>query len=128
MSYTINKIVKGSFDEVKGKVVEALKTVKFGVITEINMSGTVKNKLGLDMPRYEIIGACSPKHAYDSVLADEDMGAFLPCNITISDKGNGDIKVSVVDPIVYLQAVDNAEVKKIAEEVAESLRKVSDSL
>jgi len=128
MSYTFNKIVKGSFDEVREKVIAALNAEKFGIVTDINMSGTVKNKLDIDMPRYEIIGACSPKDAYDSVMADEDMGAFLPCNITLHDKGNGEIKVSIIDPIAYLQPVENEVVKNIASKVADSMRKVYDSL
>jgi uncharacterized protein (DUF302 family) len=128
MKYTFNKIVKGSFDEVKGNVIEALKAEKFGIITEINMSGTVKNKLDIDMPRYEILGACSPKHAYDSVMADEDMGAFLPCNISLSEKENGEVKVSVVNPVPYLAAVENTEVKEIVSEIAEAMKRVSDSL
>ncbi len=127
MSYTFNKIVKGSFDEVKGRVIEALKAEKFGVITEVNLSGTVKNKLDIDMPRYEILGACSPKHAYNSVMADEDMGAFLPCNISLNEKGNGKVKVSVVNPITYLQSVENKEVQSIANEIASAMKRVSES-
>lgn len=128
MSYTFNKVVKGSFDEVKDKVIEALKAEKFGIITEVNLSGTVKNKLDLDMPRYEILGACSPKHAYNSVMADEDMGAFLPCNISLNEKGNNEIKVSIVNPINYLQAVENNEVQGIANEVASAMKRISESL
>ena len=128
MSYTFNKIVEGSFDEVKGKVVEALKAEKFGVITEVNLSGTVKNKLDINMPRYEILGACSPMHAYNSVIADEDMGAFLPCNISLIEKSSGEVKVSVVNPIAYLQAVENKEVQKIASEIADAMKRVSASL
>ena len=126
--YTFNKVVKGSFDDVKGKVIEALKAEKFGIITEIKLSGTVKNKLDIDMPRYEILGACSPMHAYNSVMADEDIGAFLPCNISLSDKGNGEVKVSVVNPNIYMQAVENKEVQNIAAEVAVAMKRVSDSL
>ena len=128
MSYTFNKIVKGSFDEVKEKVTEALKIEKFGVITEINLSGTVKNKLDLYIPRYEILGACSPMHAYETVMADEDMGAFLPCNVSLNEKVNGGVKVSIVNPITYLQAVDNKEVQKIASEIASSMKRVYESL
>lgn len=128
MSYTFNKVVKGSFDDVKGKVIEALKIEKFGVITEINLSGTVKNKLDIEMPRYEILGACSPKHAYESVMADEDMGAFLPCNISLADKGNGEVKVSVVNPTPYMHAVENEKVQKIASEISDAMKRVSDSL
>jgi len=128
MSYTFNKIVKGSFDEVKEKVIEALKAEKFGIVTEINLSGTVKNKLDVDMPRYEILGACSPMHAYNSVIADENIGAFLPCNISLNEKNNGEVKVSIVNPIPYMQAVDNKEVQEIASEIANVMKRVSDSL
>lgn len=128
MSYTFNKIVKGSFDEVKGRVIDALKAEKFGVVTEVQLSSTIKNKLDIDIPRYEILGACSPQHAYNSIIADEDMGAFLPCNISLNEKSNGEVKVSVVNPIVYMQGVDNANVKNIASEVADSLKRVSESL
>ncbi len=128
MSYTYNKLVKGSFDEVKEKVIESVKIEKFGIITEINFSGIVKNKIEKEMPRYEILGACSPKIAYNVVSADEEVGAFLPCNITLMDKGNGEIKVSIVNPVVYMQAVENKEVLKIAEEVGEVMKRISDSL
>ena len=128
MKYTFNKVVSGTFDEVKTKVIEALKAEKFGIITEINMSGTVKNKMGVDMHRYEVLGACSPKHAYNAVMADDDMGAFLPCNISLSEKVAGEIKVSIVNPMPYMHAVENKDVQKIALEVTEVLKRVSDNL
>ena len=128
MKYTFNKVVKGSFDEVKSKVIELLKEEKFGIISEINVSGTINSKLDIDMHRYEILGACSPKHAYDAVMADDDMGAFLPCNISLSQKKEGEITVSIVNPVPYMQAVENEEVMNIAKDVAESLQKVCDAL
>jgi|LGOV01.1.fsa_nt_gb uncharacterized protein (DUF302 family) len=128
MSYTFNKVVKGSFEEVKEKLVEVLKAEKFGIITEINMQATVKNKLDKDMQRYEILGACSPKYAYDAVMIDEDMGAFLPCNITLNEKADGEIKVSIVNPIPYMLAVKNEKIQGIASEVAEAMKRVSESL
>ncbi|MCK5781961.1 MAG: DUF302 domain-containing protein [Flavobacteriales bacterium] len=128
MTYTFNKLVKGSFEEVKIKVIDSLKSEKFGIITEVQLNKIIKNKLNVDMPRYEILGACSPKHAYDAIMADEDMGAFLPCNITLMEKGEGEISISIVNPIPYMHSVDNKEVQVIANEVSEILKRVSDIL
>ncbi|MEN8139090.1 MAG: DUF302 domain-containing protein [Bacteroidota bacterium] len=128
MAYTFNKTVEGSFDEVKNIVIDALKAEKFGVISEINFSGIIKTKLEKDIQRYEILGACSPKFAFEAVMEDEDMGAFLPCNVTLNEKEEGKVKVSIVNPIPYMMAVENEKVKALASEVADALKRVSESL
>ena len=128
MKYVFNKIVEGTFEDVKSKLIESLKLEKFGVITNIDLSGIVKGKLGLEMKRYEILGACNPKYAYDAVKEDDDMGAFLPCNISLSENGAGTIKVSIVNPIPYMSSVESKEVQNIAELVSKAMGRVSDSL
>lgn len=128
MSFTFNKIVEGNFQEVKERVIEALKAEKFGVITHINVQATIKEKLDKDMMPYEILGACSPGHAYKAVHADDEIGAFLPCNVTLSEKVAGQIKVSIVNPLAMMEMIDNKEVKEMATEVSLALKRVHDSL
>ena len=128
MSYTFNKTIAGNFDEVKALVIETLKEEKFGVITEINVQATMKEKLDKDMHRYEILGACNPGYAFKAISADEDMGAFLPCNVTLSEKVAGEIKVSIVNPIPMISMNDNKEIKEFANEVSVALKKVHDKL
>lgn len=128
MSYTFNKTIKGSFEDVKNNVIEALKDEQFGIITEINMQATIKKKLNKDMQRFEILGACNPKYAYEAVMTDENLGVFLPCNITLSEHKNNEIKVAITDPIPYMSCVNDEKVSMMAKKISETLKRVSDKL
>ncbi len=127
MSYYFNKTVTGNFDQVIEKVTEALKTQGFGVLTEIDFSGTLKKKLDVDVPNYRILGACNPKFAYETYQKENKIGVMLPCNVIVQQADNG-VEVSAVDPIAMMAGVGNSELESTAGEVQARLKAVIDSL
>jgi len=128
MKYYYNKTVVGEFNQVIEKVTEALKNEGFGVLTEIDFSGTIKKKLDKDMPAYRILGACNPAFAYEAYQAEDKIGTMLPCNVIVQDAGNGNIEVSAVNPIASMMAVDNQSLGEIAGEVQAKLERVVDAV
>jgi len=114
-----------------GKVVElvrnSLKKEEFGILTEIDVQGKMKEKLGIDMKKYIILGACNPPNAYKAILAEENIGLMLPCNVIVYEKG-GKTVLSVIRPTVAMQIVDNLELQKAAQAVEEQLKKAFDAI
>lgn len=127
MSYYFNKTVQGEFEQVIEDVTAALKTEGFGVLTEIDFSGTLKNKLDVDIPNYRILGACNPQFAYKSYQKENKIGVMLPCNVIVQQVENG-VEVSAVDPIASMQGVGNQDLESIASEVQTKLKVVINSL
>ena len=128
MSYYYNKTIVGDFEQVIEKVTVEIKNQGFGVLTEIDFSGTIKKKLDKDMPAYRILGACNPGFAYQAYQAEDKIGTMLPCNVIVQDAGNGNIEVSAVNPIASMMGVENESLGKIAGEVKEQLERVIDAL
>lgn len=129
MSYYISTIVQNkNFDEAIELVTESLKTEGFGVLTEIDVQGTLKKKIGADFKKYKILGACNPHFAHKALQAEDKLGILLPCNVVVEEHENGEIEVSAVDPIVSMSAVNNENLASLATEVKEKLTKVIDSL
>ena len=129
MSYYISTIVQNkNFDEAIELVTESLKTEGFGVLTEIDVQGTLKKKIGADFKKYKILGACNPHFAHKALQAEDKLGILLPCNVVVEEHENGEIEVSAVDPIVSMSAVNNEDLASLAADVKEKLTKVIDSL
>lgn len=129
MSYYFSKVVAGkSFDEATVLVTEELKKEGFGVLTEINVGETLKKKLDVDFKKYKILGACSPKHAYQALTSEDKIGVFLPCNVIVEEHENGDVEVSAVDPIASMSSVKNESLGGIAKEIQQKMKKVIDNL
>lgn len=127
MSYSFDKTLKGvGFEEAVIKVTESLKKEGFGVLTDIDVKETLKKKIDADIRNYRILGACNPGFAHKAILAENKIGAFLPCNVIVREKDNGDIEVSAVDPIASMSAVQNESLAGIASEVKNKLKKVID--
>ncbi len=124
MSYYIAKTLSLPFDEVVTCVTEALKTEGFGILTEIDVSATLKKKIGVDYPAYRILGACNPALAYEALQLENKVGTMLPCNVVVCDAGNGQIEVAAVDPVASMQAIDNPALKQAASVVRAKLEKV----
>jgi len=125
MSYYFSQEVNGkSFDEVVELVTAELKTEGFGVLTEIDISGTFKKKLDVDFKKYKILGACNPQFAYKALSAEDKLGVFLPCNVVVLENENGAVEVSAVDPVASMLAVENKELGSLVTEVQEKLKRV----
>ena len=103
--YGMDITVQGSIDEVRARLEAALKTQGFGILTEIDVRQTLKNKLGVDFRPYYILGACNPPLAHQSLEADPSIGLLLPCNIVLQSVPEG-IRVSILDPEVMFSVVD----------------------
>ena len=84
MSYYYSKVLTNkSFDEAIEIVTAELKKEGFGVLTEIDVSGTLKNKIDVDFKKYKILGACNPHFAFKALQAEDKVGVFLPCNVVV---------------------------------------------
>ena len=124
MSYYLSKILTVSFDEAVTRATEALKKEGFGVLTEIDVSATLKKKLNVDFPNYRILGACNPALAYEALKLENKVGTMLPCNVVVRDAGNGQIEVAAIDPVASMQAIENSALKQAAAQVRAKLEKV----
>ncbi len=123
MSYYFSKPTAYSFDDAITRVTEELKKEGFGVLTEIDVKETLKKKLNADFRRYKILGACNPPFAYQALQAEEYIGAMLPCNVIVQEKGNG-VEVAAVDPVASMAGVKNDKLAGIAEQVRGKLANV----
>lgn len=125
MEYTFDKTLKGiSFEDALVRVTDELKKEGFGIITEIDVRETFKNKLDVDFRNYKILGACNPGFAYKAIQAESKIGALLPCNVIVQENAAGDIEVSAIDPEVSMSSVKNDNLSGIASEVKNKLKKV----
>lgn len=128
MTYYFNKTIDMNFDEAIQKVTEELKKEGFGVLTEIDVRNTLKEKLDVDFRKYRILGACNPPFAYRALQNEDKVGLMLPCNVVVQEIEEGKTEVSTIDPIASMQAIDNPSLRDVAEEVKHKLKKVIDNL
>jgi len=129
MDYYYNsRLIKGNLEEVYQKVREVLKEHGFGIISEIDVKRTMKEKLDVEFRDYLILGACNPPNAYRALNAEDKIGLLLPCNVIIQSKGEGSYEVSAVDPAVSMQMIDNPELGSVATEVRSKLLAAIDAL
>jgi uncharacterized protein (DUF302 family) len=122
MAYYISKIVEAGFYETLEKVVENLKDVGFGVITEINLQKKLKEKLDVDYKKYVILGACNPGFAYEAVQMEEELGVLLPCNVVVIEKEGGKVQVAAIDAAKMMSIVGNPELEAVAGVVNDRMR------
>ena len=123
MSYYFNKIMKTrNFQEAIEQVTIELQKEGFGVLNEIDIKATLKNKLDVDIKNYTILGACNPHFAYKALQQEDKIGVFLPCNVIVEQHESGEVEVAAVDPIKSMGAVENKSLGVIAKEVQEKLK------
>lgn len=122
--YFFSKTVDSSFGEAIERVTEELKKEGFGVLTEIDVQTTMKNKLDVNFRPYKILGACNPNFAYQALQAEKNIGLMLPCNVIVQDAGDGKTEVAAIDPLVAMSRVDNPALEPIAEQVRAKLRRM----
>lgn len=107
---------------------EALKAEGFGVLTEIDVRKTLKEKIGSDFQPYVILGACNPSLAFVALQDDIDTGLLLPCNVTVREEADGRSVVTVLDPNVMARVSPSAELKEVARLARQKLERVLDEL
>jgi uncharacterized protein (DUF302 family) len=122
--FGFGKPVDLGFDEAIETVTEELAKEGFGVLTEIDVQATLKEKLGEDMRPYRILGACNPPLAHQAVTAVPEIGLLLPCNVLVREDDEGNVHVSFMDPGSVLGLVDNPDVEPLAGQVKEKLERV----
>lgn len=127
MGYYFAKQIRFSFDEAIARVTEELKKEGFGILTEIDVAATLKQKLNVDFRRYKILGACNPPFAHQALQAEEYIGTMLPCNVIVQEKAGG-VEVAAVDPVASMAGVNNAKLAGIAQEVRARLARVIQNL
>ena len=123
MEYGFSKTVDLSFEQTIEKVTEELKKEGFGVLTTIDVKDTLKKKIDVDFKKYTILGACNPPIAHKALQTEEELGLLLPCNVIVYEKDN-QTKVSMFDPMLMTNIVDNEKMEPIAKEVKEKLQRV----
>ena len=123
MQYGFSKTVDLSFEQTIEKVTEELKKEGFGVLTTIDVKNTLKKKIDVDFKKYTILGACNPPIAHKALQTEEELGLLLPCNVIVYEKDN-QTKVSMFDPMLMTNIVDNEKMGPIAKEVKEKLQRV----
>ena len=128
MEYYFTTTIKGNFNDTIESVTELLKNEGFGVLTEINIQQTLKNKLNVDFKKYTILGACNPTFAYTALQAENKIGTMLPCNVIVQEIDANTIEVSSINPLVSMQAVKNKKLEDIAQEVSNKLKNVINNL
>ena len=123
VEYGVGRDLTESYDTVLPRVLEALKAEGFGVITEIDVKKTMKDKLGVDGRPYVILGACNPKLAHAALAVEADLGLLLPCNVVVYETDAG-TRVAVVNAEAMLGMVGNERLSPIAAEVQTRLDRV----
>lgn len=127
--YEISVILNEDYDTVVTKTVKALKEEGFGVLTEINVKKTFKEKLDVEFERYVILGACNPPFAKKALDFEREIGLLLPCNVIVQElQENKTTKVAAIDPEKMFTIIGNPEVEPIAKEVKTKLQRVIGSL
>lgn len=128
MSYYFSKTLDMSFDEAVSKVTADLAKEGFGLMSEIDVKDALKKKLGVDFRNYRILGACNPPFAYKALQLEDKIGTMLPCNVVVQEHAPGKVEVSAIDPVASMQAVKNADLGAVAEEVQARLKQVITNL
>ena len=127
MNYGYKRQVPGTYEEVVQKARAELKKEGFGIMSEIDVKKTVKEKLGAEFDNYVILGACNPPFAHKALLAERDIGLFMPCNVIVYED-EGKVFVAAVKPTLAMGMVGNPALASISIEVENKLNKVVDSL
>ena len=127
INYGFTKELNVPFEKVVETVIQELKNEGFGVLTKIDVKEKFKEKLGIDFTKYVILGACNPANAHEAILAEENIGLMLPCNVIVYEKEKR-VVVSIVKPTVAMEMIDNKGLKQLAIQVEQKLKKVFDSI
>lgn len=123
MSYYFSTRVSGPFADALDRTRAALQAEGFGIISEIDVARTLKEKIGVDFRPYTILGACNPALAHEALKLEDKVGTMLPCNVVVQATEDG-VEIAAIDPVASMRAIENDELAAKASEVADKLRRV----
>lgn len=115
------------YEQAVERVTAALKEEGFGVLTEIDVKATLKQKIDVDFRKYIILGACNPPLAYKALSTERNIGLLLPCNVIVYEEDGGSV-VGILDPISMMDVTGNPDLDPVAQEAQERLQRVAASL
>jgi uncharacterized protein (DUF302 family) len=121
MPYYLSKPSSRPFDAVVADAIECLKAEGFGVLTDIDVQATLKAKIGVDVPKYRILGACNPRLAHEGLQLENKLGVLLPCNVIVREAADGSVEVASVDPVNAMERTQNPALAATAEDVRQRL-------
>lgn len=127
IDYGFTKEIDTSFEATVEHVTNELKKEEFGILTQINVTEKFEEKLGIDFKKYIILGACNPPSAHKAILAEENIGLMLPCNVVIYEKQDKTV-VSIIKPTVAMKMVANVDLAEIAATIEKKLKNVFDAI
>jgi len=128
VTYYMSTVLGMPIEEAIERIETALSEEGFGVLTRIDVSKTLRDKIDVSFRPYVILGACNPKLAFDALQIEDKVGTMLPCNVVVQEISPGESEVAAIDPVASMQAIDSAELTAAAEQVRERLAKVVSSL
>lgn len=122
MTYYFSKTLAAPFDQAVARTRAALAGEGFGVITEVDVQATLKNKIDVEFRPYLILGACNPRLAYEALQLEPHVGLMLPCNVVVQDLGQGVCEIFAIDPPASMMAIDNPDLQGQAAIVGDRLK------
>jgi uncharacterized protein (DUF302 family) len=125
MPYYISVTVDKPFDAVIADVTARLRSQGFGLLTDIDVQSTLKSKIGADIGKYRILGACNPQFAHQALKIENKLGVLLPCNVIVRETEDGRVEVASVDPVVAMERTGNPVLESTSMEVR---RRLTDAL
>jgi len=127
-SLGIEKILNTTMQQAEEKVTETLKQFGFGILTKIDFSAKMKEKLNKEVPPTLILGACNPALAYEAYSQDKNMLLLVPCNVTLEQTASNSVKVSIIKPTSMLKSLERPELTAMAKEADAVLEKAMQQL
>jgi uncharacterized protein (DUF302 family) len=122
-TFGFRKTLSATYDQALNRVPDALRSEGFGVLTEIDVRDTLKQKLGVEFRRYKILGACNPPLAHQALQAELEVGLMLPCNVVVYEDDGGRAVVLAIDPTKTIAALETPELTQLAASVSEKLKR-----
>lgn len=120
----LTKTVEKNLPDTKAAIIASLSEAGFGILTEIDVANTLKNKLGIERDPLLILGACNPSLAHEALQAEPAFALMMPCNVVLEEAGNG-TKISIVDP---KDLIDNEDLQELAAKASGLLQGALDKL